>query len=213
MSVEVIDLRGEPCELKSGQWRRADVREVGSHVGICGHQVGSEVGSVRADRRRYGPTMAVARRFLRWPYHVGAGVAYGQPFVVIAHPFERYTFHGDAANRGYLGFAVAGRFPLFEAGRVPRHGIRPGADLMAAVHKALTVLCEMSIEAGHDGPLDFITHRQAQNSRHDDRDADPGEWLCRTVASSPAVDSGLVVPQPDRVLVEGAGLPWPAGWR
>jgi hypothetical protein len=219
--VQVFDFRGEAVALDQHEWRRGIVAR--ERVGVCAHQWGVEVTTTPENRARFGEAEALARRALGAPYHLAAGVTrHGEPVVAVVHPAARYTHHGDAANRGYLGLAVMGLFPEVEAARGSRH--RPAlaerpelavallAAVARAVELAVAMLGEQEGRAGV-GPWSLITHRQSQNEARDGKDADPGEWIVQAILASPPAAQGLLVAEPDLVLAAPASKPWPASWR
>jgi len=62
------------------------------------------------------------------------------------------------------------------------------------------------------GPWALITHRQAVNGRGDHVNC-PGEAVVMMALRSPAVRDGLLVPDPDLVIVPKWGQCWPQSWR
>lgn len=218
--VRVFNFRDEPIQLEAREWRPGiKARE---RRGACAHQWGVEVGTTSENRNRYGELEALARRAIGTPYHVSAGVTRrAEPFVAVCHPAERYTHHADAGNRGYIGLGVMGLFPEVEARRAARHypDLGPAgppllrAAMRAAIAQALVVCGEILAELGGTGPWELVTHRQTMNEATDDREADPGEWIVEALLTSSAVARGLFIPEPDLVLVDGCGKPWPPEWR
>jgi hypothetical protein len=81
--------------------------------------------------------------------------------------------------------------------------------LQAAVDRAL---CEAVEMLGGAGPWSLITHRQAINGRAD-HECCPGEAVVMMALRSSAVRDGLLVPDPDHVILPAFGKSWPGSWR
>lgn len=217
--VQVFDLRGEPCELEAREWNPRKVRDPKALRGVALHAWGCEVGTTEKARRVYGEAEALARRGLAVPYGISCGVTrVGVGVVAISHPLERYTYASDAGNAAYLSIGVMGLFPFTEAQRTAKHSAM--TDVLAAtISAALVVACDLLAKAaGADGngvvagPWSLVAHRQCINQRGDHA-ACPGEAVIAAALHSRPVADGLLVPDPDAILVPGHGKPWPAEWR
>ena len=214
--VHVVDLRDEPCVLRPRQWTAHVRRDPAKFRGVVLHEWDSPVGTEGRLRQRYGSEAeALGRRGAFAPYTISCGVGqiHGEPVVSLAHPLERYTYASDSACGEYLSIGVMGAFPFTEDERRPHHTVVTPA-LVAAVHHALSLAVQMLGEAGAQGgpPWSLITHRQGVNGRGD-HDRCPGEAVVAMALSSEVVASGLLVPDPDLVMVEQWGRPWPDAWR
>jgi len=206
----VFDLRGEPCELKRGQWAPLVTRDAEAQRGVCLHSWGVKVGTTIANRRRWGSeAAALARRALRAPYHISWGVtSAGVPFVVLTHPIERYTFHGDHANATFVGIGGMVHAPAYARNTTSAHTVITEAH-RAAMGLALD-LAAVEYLGGREG-LDLIAHRNACNQ--------PGDHFgCCTEAivalacGSSAVASGVFIPRPDERL-HRLSRAWRPEWR
>lgn len=218
-AVQVFDLRAEPCQLAAHRWTAHVKRDPLQIRGVVLHQWGTPVTTTGDSRLRWGEPMALARRALRAPYGVSCGVTRaGVPVVAVAHPLERYTYASDAGNAHYLAVGVMGCFP-FEADEYhpERHTAWTDA-LESALHRALEVavcvienapLADFALPAE---PLALITHRQCANGPHD-HFVCPGEHVVAASIRSEAVRAGVLVPDPDLVILPKFGKTWPAKWR
>lgn len=211
--VQVFDLRSEPCELAEHRWSRHAHRDPAALRGSVLHAWDAEVGTTVENRNRWGEAGALARRGLRAPYGVSCGVTRsGIPVVALCHPLERYTFASDAGNRHYLSIGVMGVHPFTEAERTSRHTPMSPA-LAAAIGAALAAACDLLAKAGAgDGPWPLLTHRQCINGPGD-HDHCPGEAVVAAALASAPVADGLLVADPNLVLVPEFGKPWPEAWR
>lgn len=213
IQVQRFDLRGEPIVLAPEKWNPHMLRDPRTMRGVVLHAWDVSVGTeARLRMSLGGEGPALARRALGAPYNVcgGVGRITGVPVVVLAHPVERYTHASDAACRDFVSVGLMGRFP-FTAGE---DNGRPGTvitdALQAVVDAALDEAVKMLPEG--DRPHLLITHRQACNGQRDHFNC-PGEAAVMMALRSPAVRSGLLVPDPELVLVAGVGRPWPGHWR
>lgn len=214
--VQVFDLRGEPHQLARDEWTPHVVRQPEDMRGVALHAWGvRKVDTMGSLRARYGEPLALARRGLTVPYTICCGVTAigGQPVVSVVHPAERYTFASDAGNASFLSIGVAGLFAFTrEAHNDTRHTVMTSA-LSEAVDVALQEAARMLGEfTGSTGPWALVTHRQCANGKKD-HFACPGEALLGAALQSSAVGSGILVPEPDLVLDERYGKPWPPEWR
>lgn len=216
MKVEVFDLRGEPHQLARDEWTPHLRRDPAEMRGVVLHQWGvRQVGTMGGMRARYGEPMALARRALATPYTISCGVTAigGVPVVAIAHPLERYTYSSDAGNAHYVSIGVMGLFPFVERQRSALRHTPPSEALQAAVSRALEVAADLLGEhAGAGVPWQLVTHRQCANEKRD-HVACPGEAVVKMAIRSPTTRDGLLVADPDLVLVPPHSLPWPAEWR
>lgn len=213
MSVEVFDLRGEPCELAAWRWAPHKRRDPARLRGVVLHSWAVEVGTSPEMRRRHGEAEALARRALAAPYFASAGLTRsGDGVVSLAHPAERYTYASDAGNSEWLAVSVMGSFPFVEAERRLPHSRMSDALAEVVAEMLAHAVNHLAEATGHDGPFPLITHRQCINGRGDHA-ACPGEAVVRAALRSPAVVDGTLVPDPDLVLVPEFGKPWPAAWR
>lgn len=219
LAVQVFDLRGEPGELAARRWTRHIRRDPRELRGVVLHQWGVSVGTTGGERLRYGEAMALARRGLDAPYTVSFGVtSAGVPVVSVAHPVERYTYASDAGNAHYLAIGLMGRLPFEAEDHHPaRHTAWTPAH-EAALHRALEVAVSL-IEGGEilgvtlpDQPLALITHRQCANGPAD-HFVCPGEHVVAASLRSEAVRSGVLIPDPDLVILPKYGKTWPEAWR
>lgn len=220
--VQVFDLRAESHELASREWQPRLRRDPAKISGVVIHSWGARVGTTGANRLRYGEPGALARRALGTPYTICCGVTeHGSvPVVALAHPLERYTNASDAGNRHWISIAVMGLFAFDADDTNPVRHTEATAALRAAVDVALSAALGMLAEAGVDPealfvdgrPLALITHRQCANGARD-HFACPGEMVVKMALASEAVRAGLLVPDPDRVLLPEYGKPWPEAWR
>lgn len=209
--VHVVDLRGEPCILRRGQWSPHTPRKREALRGVVLHQWASPVGTEARLRQRYkSEAEALGRRGSKAPYTISAGVGQltGVPVVSLAHPPERYTFASDDASGDYIAVGVMGLFPFEEHDRRPHHTNVSDA-LQAAVDRALQEAVAM---LGGDGPWSLITHRQGINGVGD-HVCCPGEAVMMMALRSSAVRDGLLVPDPDHVILPAFGKAWPESWR
>ena len=216
MKVQRFDLSREPVQLADRKWNPRRARDPKDIVGVVLHVWASGVGTTPQNRRRYGEPEALARRGLEAPYNLSAGVSrhQGVPVVGYCQPVERYTHASDAACGHWLSVGVMGAFPFTEDERNPlRH--TPVTDaLRAAVDEALGWALEIlaPLQGARSKPLRLITHRQAINGKGDHA-ACPGEAVVAMACASEWVTSGLIVPEPDTVLVPEWSRPWPDAWR
>lgn len=212
--VQVFDLRGEPPQIPEARWTPHVRRDPAQLRGVALHGWGvRQVGTLASQRARYGEPLALARRALRAPYGITAGVtAHGKvPVVAVAHPLERYTYASDAGNMHFLAIGVMGLFPFVEAQRsVYRHTPHLAA-MQAAVDRALEVAADLLAEAGVRAPL-LVTHRQLVNGKLD-HVCCPGQAVVQMALRSPSFELGGFRADPDLVLDREHGLPWPAEWR
>ena len=212
--VQVFDLRGEPPQIPEARWTPHVRRDPSQLRGVALHGWGvRQVGTLASQRARYGEPLALARRALRTPYGITAGVtAHGKvPVVAVAHPLERYTYASDAGNMHFLAIGVMGLFPFVEAQRsVYRHTPHLAA-MQAAVDRALEVAADLLAEQGVRAPL-LVTHRQLVNGRRD-HVCCPGEAVVQMALRSPSFELGGFRADPDLVLDREHGLPWPDEWR
>lgn len=209
-AVRVIDLRGQAHALSRREWAPGFTRSADEQRGVCMHSWGTKVGTTATNRRRFGSEVeALAQRCLAVPYHISVGVtSRDEPFVVLAHPVERYTMHGDAANRHYVGIGVMGRLPAYEYSRTATHTVVTDA-LRAAADAALHIAA-VEYLGGREG-LDFIAHRNACN-QSSDHFACCTEAVVAMVCGSSAVADGLFIPRPDLKLHPIART-WKPDWR
>jgi hypothetical protein len=211
-NVHLTDLRSEPCVLRRGQWTPHTRRDPARMRGVVLHQWDAEVGTEGRLRFRYGgEAEALGQRaaFAAYTISAGVGLLTGVPVVSLAHPVERYTFASDSACGEWIAVGVMGLFPFKEAGRKPHHTTVTDA-WQAAVDRALAEAVKMLPDDG--GPWSLITHRQGINGRGDHVRC-PGEAVVAMALRSPSVRDGLLVPDPDLVIVPEWGKTWPASWR
>lgn len=211
-NVHLTDLRGEPCVLRRGQWTPHTRRDPARMRGVVLHQWDAEVGTEGRLRFRFGSEAeALGQRaaFAAYTISAGVGLLTGVPVVSLAHPVERYTFASDSACGEWIAVGVMGLFPFEEAGRKPHHTTVTDA-WQAAVDRALAEAVKMLPDDG--GPWSLITHRQGINGRGDHARC-PGEAVVAMALQSPAVRDGLLVPDPDLVIVPEWGKAWPESWR
>ena len=208
--VLIFDLRAEPCELAPGQWAPLITRPAEDQRGACLHSWGVEVGTTIANRRRFGSEAhALARRALRVPYHISWGVTRGGvPIVALAHPVERYTFHGDHANRDFVGIGGMVYAPSYERSRTTAHTAITDAH-RAAMDMALG-LAAVEYLGGREG-LDLIAHRNACNQSSDHYGCCT-EAVVALACGSSAVASGVFIPRPD-VCLHRLSRAWKPDWR
>lgn len=231
-AVQVFDLRAAPCRLGRREWQPRLRRDPSEFAGVVLHSWGTKVGTTGANRIRHGSEVrALADRALDVPYGITCGVTAlsGEPVVTIAHPIERYTNASDAGNRHWLAVGVMGLFAYDAALHNPARHTAVTDALLAAIDHALREAVRLVHEAqmradglsdddiaelgGSCGrPLALITHRQCANEPRD-HFACPGEAVVEAALASDAVRSGLLVPDPDRVLLPEFGKPWPESWR
>ena len=210
--VHITDLRSEPCVLRRGQWTPHTRRDPARMRGVVLHQWDAEVGTEGRLRFRYGSEAeALGQRaaFAAYTISAGVGLLTGVPVVSLAHPVERYTFASDSACGEWVAVGVMGLFPFEEVARKPHHTTVTDA-WQAAVDRALAEAVKMLPEDG--GPWSLITHRQGINE-HGDHVRCPGEAVVAMALRSPSVRDGLLVPDPDLVIVPKWGKAWPASWR
>lgn len=215
-----FDLSGEPVQLTRRQWNPNRTRDPAILKGGVLHEWDTPVGTRAVHRARYGEAEALARRALEAPYTISCGVTQhsGEPVVVLAHPPERYTHASDSACGEWLAIGVMGRFAFDDMDADARGGQDFTVEtqaLVLAVGAAIDLACRIlggPDERYDDAPLRLITHRQSVNGRGDHREC-PGEGVVRMAMRSEAVRRGLIVPDPDLVLVEEWGRPWPDHWR
>ena len=118
--VRVIDVRDEPHGLGAKN-RRRYYRGARKAKGVCFHHTGVHggFGTHRSVRRLYDgdapdvKARALGHRYRGMPRHLNKKGA--QPYHAIwneyvqamyyVHPFDRMTWHGNGANREFLGFA------------------------------------------------------------------------------------------------------------
>jgi hypothetical protein len=215
-TVHVFDFRGEPCELEGHRWSRHAKRDPAALRGVVLHHWGTAVGVTPENRNRFGEAQALARRGKRVPYDISVGVTTaGEGVVSFAHPLERYLFASDAGNRHYLSVGVMGLFPFEEKGRTSRHCVMSDA-LVAAVDAALChavmLLHTHAGDPAEAGPWSLLAHRQCINGKGDHATC-PGEAVIAAALRSKPVADGLLVADPDLVLVPEFGRPWPDAWR
>lgn len=209
-AVQVFDLRGEACELRPDQWAPLVTRDAADQRGVCSHSWGVKVGTTIANRRRFGgEAHALARRALAAPYHISWGVtSAGVPIVALAHPVERYTFHGDHANRQFVGIGAMIYSPSYERSRTTAHTVITDAH-RAAMDMALQ-LAAVEYLGGREG-LDFIAHRNACNQSSDHYGCCT-EAVIALACESSAMRSGLFIPRPDACL-HHLSRTWKPEWR
>lgn len=215
--VQIFDLRGEPCELADHRWSKHARRDPAALRGVVLHSWDAEVGTTVENRVRWGEAGALARRGLRAPYGISCGVTRsGIPVVALCHPLERYTFASDAGNRHYLSIGVMGLFPYEEARRTAKHSAMTealAAAIDAALQRAVRLMDMALLSDGvAGGPWSLVAHRQCINERGDHA-ACPGEAVVAAALRSRPVADGLLVADPDLVLVPEFGKPWPEAWR
>lgn len=211
--VQVVDLRGEPHQLEPHEWTRHVVRDPAELRGVVLHAwAAKDVGTMLQERRRHGEPLALARRGLRVPYTISCGVTAlgGVPVVSIAHPVERYTMASDAANSHCLSIGVMGRF-AFEA---EQHNSVRHTEMTAALEAAIAAALDVAADllGRGRGPHQLLTHRQCANGTKD-HFACPGEAVVAAALRSRAVRDGLLVADPDHVILPKFGKPWPEAWR
>lgn len=215
--VRVVDLTGEPVLLTSKQWNPRRRRDPAQLRGIILHSWDTEVGTTAVNRAKYGEPEALARRGMKAEYTITTGVTRhgGEPVVGLVHPLERYTFASDAGCSEWLAIGVHGQF-AFETDDAEHNGgheFTPESPaLVLAVGAAIDLAVRLLGGTSRPAPLALITHRQAVNGRGDHRTC-PGEAVVRMAMQSEDVQRGLVVPDPDLVLVPDWGRDWPASWR
>jgi hypothetical protein len=212
----VFDLRAEPCELDAREWNPRRERDPKALRGVVLHQWGCKVGTSEKARRVHGEAEALARRALAVPYNISCGATRaGVGVVAIAHPLDRYTHASDAGNADYLSIGVMGLFPFTESRRTAKHSAMSDA-LASAVDAALVhatcLLSQAHLPSSDAGPWSLIAHRQTINERGDHA-ACPGEAVIAAALRSRPVADGLLVPDPDAMLVAGYSKPWPPEWR
>lgn len=211
--VLVVDLRGEAVVLRARQWTPHVRRDPSKMRGVVLHTWDAVVGTEGRLRQRFGGEgPALARRAISAAYTISAGMGQltGVPVVALAHPVERYTYASDSACGEYLAVGVMGRF-AFEENDATANSDMYRQALLDAVDRALTeAVAMLSGEGG--GPWALITHRQGVNGKGDHREC-PGESVVAMAMRSSAVRSGLLVPDPDLVIVPDWGRPWPEAWR
>lgn len=219
-SVLHFDLFNEPVQLKRRQWNPQRRRDPAALLGVVLHQWDTPVGTRAIHRARYGEAEALARRALAAPYTISCGVTeHGdEPIVVLAHPPERYTNASDSACGEWLAIGVMGRF-AFDAKDEEANGGREFTTATPALTLAIGAALDLAVrllgapgERYEDAPLRLITHRQAVNGRGDHREC-PGEEVVMMAMRADAVRRGLIVPDPDLVLVPEWGRGWPDHWR
>lgn len=210
IQVQVFDLSHEPVQILDRQWSRHTTRSPQDQRGVCLHQWEAKVGTEARFRAQWGEPEALARRALKVPAHISVGVTErtNVPIVSIAHPLDRYVFHGDAANAHFLGFEVMGLFPFEEPAKSPRHTVIT-PELQAAVSVGLMVAAEL-LEAWtkSQGPWEMITHRQGCNSK-----GDHVQCCGEAVVQMALHNQDLFIPCPDEVLSKTIAQPWPQSWR
>lgn len=208
--VLVFDLRAEPCELRQGEWAPLVTRSAEDQRGVCLHSWGTAVGTTIANRRRWGSEAhALARRALAAPYHISWGVTRrGVPVVALAHPVERYTFHGDHANRDFVGIGGMVYAPSYERSRTTAHTVITDAH-RAAMDMALE-LAAVEYFGGREG-LNLIAHRNACNQASDHYGCCT-EAVVALACGSSAVSSGVFIPRPD-VRLHDLSRAWKPDWR
>jgi len=208
--VLVFDLRAESCELARGQWAPLVTRDADDQRGVCLHSWGVAVGTTIANRRRWGSEAhALARRALAAPYHISWGVTRGGvPIVALAHPVERYTFHGDHANRDFVGIGGMVYAPSYERSRTTAHTVITDAH-RAAMEMALE-LAAVEYLGGREG-MDLIAHRNACNQSSDHYGCCT-EAVVALACGSSAVSSGVFIPRPD-VRLHDLSRAWKPDWR
>jgi hypothetical protein len=214
--VQVFDLRGEPPQLPAGRWTPHVRRDPAQLRGAALHGWGvRQVGTLASQRARYGEPLALARRALRAPYGITAGVTArgGVPVVSIAHPLERYTYASDAGNMHFLAIGVMGLFPFLERQRSSHRHTPVTEALIAAVDVAMQVAARLLAgHAGAEAPWPLITHRQCANGPRD-HVLCPGQAVVEMALRSGPARDGLFVAEPDLVLDHEHGLRWPEEWR
>jgi len=209
--VHITDLRADQCILRPDQWTPHLRRDPAAMRGVALHQWDTLVGTEGRLRLRYGgEAEALGRRAAKAPYTISCGVGRltGVPVVALAHPPERYTYASDSACGEYLAVGVMGAFPFEEAARKPHHTEVTDA-MQVAVDRALAEAVAM---LQGPGPWALITHRQAVNGRGDHVNC-PGEAVVMMALRSSAVRDGLLVPDPDHVILPAFGKAWPGSWR
>jgi hypothetical protein len=164
--------------------------------GICVHQAGVEFGVAGYQVRASGSaTEAMIDRICgRWskplPYHVFVSLRNRTAYWL--HDWSRETWHGNAANRGFIGFGVDGDYPAWERNRQAKHTTLDD-EMRLLVRCALRRTSE---EATGVGGAPITAHAIADAKGR--RTRDPGEliWgLCRQVA--PLSEWGGVHDRPD----------------
>jgi len=208
--VLVFDLRNESCELGPHEWAPLVTRSAEDQRGGCLHSWGTVVGTTIANRRRWGSEAhALARRALSARYHISWGVTRGGvPIVALAHPVERYTFHGDHANRDFVGIGGMVYAPAYERSRTTAHTVITDAH-RAAMDMALE-LAAVEYLGGREG-LDLIAHRNACNQSSDHYGCCT-EAVVALACGSSAVSSGVFIPRPD-VRLHDLSRAWKPDWR
>jgi hypothetical protein len=210
IQVQVFDLTHEPVQIADRQWSRHTPRSPQDQRGVCLHQWEAKVGTEARFRLQWGEPEALARRALKVPAHISVGVTErgNVPIVSIAHPLDRYVFHGDAANAHFLGFEVMGLFPFLEEQRTAKHTLVT-PQLQAAVTVGLQVAAQLLEEwTKSQGPWELVTHRQGCNSKGDHLQC-CGESVVQMAMRS----QDLYIPNPDEVLSKVVAEPWPPAWR
>lgn len=210
--VLVVDQRSEACVLRKDQWTPHLRRDPSRFRGVALHVWASHVGTEARFRAKFGgEAQALARRGPHVPYTISAGVTLvsGEPVVSLAHPPTRYTYASDSACAEFVSVGIMACFPFEEADRNEPHDTPLMPALFAAVDRALSEAVAM-LPGG--GPWSLITHRQAINGPRD-HVLCPGEASVVLALASDAVKSGLLIPDPDLVVLPAWGKPWPASWR
>ena len=216
-AVRHFDLSRQEHRLTGRQWNPRRQRALAEMRGGILHAWDTQVDTMAIDRARHGEPLALARRGLGTPYTICAGVTEhsGEPIVALIHPPERYTFASDAGNAEWMAIGVMGRFPFKDPDPMTA---APGESretdaMILAVGAALDLAARLFGAGERDaGPRGLITHRQAVNGRGDHRGC-PGEGVVRMAMQADAVRRGAFVPEPDIVLVDEYGRPWPDAWR
>src|SRR6185503_1383164 len=210
--ILVVDLRAEECVLRRDQWSPHLRRDPAKFRGVVLHQWASHVGTEARLRAKHGgEAQALARRGPHAPYTISAGVTLvtGEPVVSLAHPRERYTYASDSASAEFVSVGIMGRFPFEEEDRSEPRDTALTPALFAAVNRALSEALAM-LPGG--GPWPLITHRQSINGPRD-HVLCPGEASIILALASSAVRDGLLVPDPDMLVLPEWGKAWPASWR
>jgi hypothetical protein len=209
-SASVLDLRDQPHQLTPREWSAGVSRDPSELRGVILHAWGCNVGTTGANRRKYGEPLALARRGLQVPYTISAGVdSKGRPVVSLAHPVHRYTHASDAGNAAFIAVGIFGAFAYDNREFAPGRHTAESDALAEAIDLALREAVKMLTG---DGPHLFITHRQACNGARD-HVACPGESVVAMALRSGVVAEGLLIADPDLVLLPPHSKPWPEHWR
>lgn len=145
---------------------------------------------------------AEAIRYLQAPYHISGGVSSdGTPFVVLAHPANLYTHHGNEGNRDCIGVGFAWGRDLY-IGSDPKQVSTDNRARRDAVEAALWLAHK------HYGTRTLVTHAQANRGRVPSEDGSGG---CPGANIVWAAGHGSVVVGTDRGLSWDIERTWGSG--